>query len=564
MLNLLLHHLDCSAAMRHLCRPALQHCGTVATCLSQVLDLTGLGHRGLFLAATCLQVPHRAFNAFQTSSDHQADRIRVAALTLAVNLVVGIALVPTFGLAGALGSLAITRFAAVYFSWRFAVKGRAIKMPVTSMSRVLISAVYAGVAAQLFEIVVPGRYSFIVAGVIFFVVYVAESVVLGAWKQSDFDLIAEVLSQFGGRGRSAASWIQTTASRYAAGNGPEQPGRRELVGRVAQSLGIPRIAGTIRSQLRSDFRVLAYHRILPELDDATFRFDTELVSARKEEFEWQMAYVARRFRLVSCQDVADAIAKDRPLPKRAVMVTFDDGFHDNYSVAFPVLRRLGVPATFFLSTGYIGTNRMFWFDWVVHALMCTPLTEVALVSLNTTLDLRAGDAARRAAARKLLLLLKRTSESTRQKTIVELQQIVRIENSAAEGAQNAPMTWGQVREMSAAGMEFGSHTVSHPILSTIGDPIRLRDELQSSKTIIEQETGRTVLSLAYPVGGPDALNAEVVQATADAGYRFAFTYQPGVNRLSMEKRFHLKRLQVERYTTRDMFSAAIELPEIFA
>ncbi|MBK8740374.1 MAG: polysaccharide deacetylase family protein [Betaproteobacteria bacterium] len=94
--------------------------------------------------------------------------------------------------------------------------------------------------------------------------------------------------------------------------------------------------------------------MLPQLDEQTFGFDLELVSAVQAEFEWQMAYVARHFRPVSCQQVVDALRHGTALPRRAVMITFDDGFRDNYEVAFPVLRRQGVPALFFLGRRAIG------------------------------------------------------------------------------------------------------------------------------------------------------------------------------------------------------------------
>ena len=125
------------------------------------------------------------------------------------------------------------------------------------------------------------------------------------------------------------------------------------------------------------------------------------------------------------------------------------------------------------------------------------------------------------------------------------------------------MTWEQVREMLAGGMEFGSHTVTHPILSTIVDPAHLRFELEESKATIERETGRPVLALAYPVGGKNAVSNEVVAAVRQSGYQFAFTYEPGCNKRVPGKRFLLKRLQVERYTTRSLFAASLELPEIF-
>jgi O-antigen/teichoic acid export membrane protein/peptidoglycan/xylan/chitin deacetylase (PgdA/CDA1 family) len=500
-----------------------------------------------------------AFNAFQTSSDHQGDRIRIAAMTLAVNLVAGFALVPAFGLPGALGSLAITKLASVCFSWGFARRAKGMTMPISPMLRILTAALLAGLLAEGFELMAQGRFAFLGTGVVFIVAYGVASAVLGAWTRADYDLIAEALRHLGRPGRSLVPIIEKAAKRFSAGSSS----KRELASGLVSSLGLARGLGALRSAVVNDLRVLAYHRVLPELNEATYAFDTELVSARQEEFDWQMAYVARHFQPVSCQQVVDAIEADTPLPKRAVMVTFDDGFLDNYEIAFPVLRRHGVPALFFLSTGFIDSRRILWFDWLVHVLMRTSESRIRLDALDLTIDLGPTDAERRVEAINLLRVLKLTPESSRLQILQQLCDAARVDISPADLALSAPMTWEQVREMSRAGMEFGSHTVSHPILSTINDPILLRSELEGSKAAIERETGRPVQALAYPVGGRDSVNAQVVQATAQAGYRFAFTYQPGANKRLSGERFLLKRLQVERYTTRSMFSAALELPEVF-
>ncbi len=505
-----------------------------------------------------------AFNAFQTSSDHQGDRIRVAAYTLLVNAVLGALLVPKFGLNGALCSFAITRFACVFISWRLASRAEPIRMPWSAMARVLAAAVIADLCAQGVAWLLPGRWSFVLTGAVFFAVFAVQSVWLAAWTQGDFDTVGALLERLGARGRRCAAWLAKVSPGFAAEADTAHTSKRELVARATHAFGVPRLLGAVRSSLVRDFRVLAYHRVLPTLNEAAFDFDVELVSANRREFEWQMAYIARRMRPVSCAEVADALANDRPLPSRAVMVTFDDGFHDNHDVAFPVLRRLGVPATFFLSTRYINTECTFWFDWVVHALLTTPLTQIRLDTLKLTIPLEPQRAARRQEARKLLSALKRGTELHRLAVLEELRAVTGIAMSAEKRLQSGAMSWDHARTMAAAGMEFGSHTVTHPILSKMDDAAKLRAELSDSKATIERETGRPVVALAYPVGGPDALNGSVVQATADAGYEFAFTYQTGANRLNENSRFQLKRLQVERYTSRNMFTAALELPELFA
>lgn len=340
--------------------------------------------------------------------------------------------------------------------------------------------------------------------------------------------------------------------------------KRSIAADVVGALGLARGLGVLRSALVKDLRVLAYHRVLPSVDEESFAFDVELVSARQEEFDWQMAHIARHFQPVSCQQVVDAIERRAPLPKRAVMVTFDDGFRDNYEIAFPLLRRHGVPALFFLSTGYIDTDRVFWFDWLVHAILRTSAREIRLEALGLTIEPGHTVAARRGQALKLMSTLKRMPEARRLEVLAQLDLAAAVEPSAADIAQSGAMTWDQVREMAVAGMEFGSHTVSHPILSTVTESAQLCFELEASKATIEREAGRPVLALAYPVGGRDAVDERVLGAVERAAYKLAFTYQSGVNALASGERLLLKRLHVERYTSRHMFAATLELPEVFA
>src|SRR5262245_33512503 len=105
---------------------------------------------------------------------------------------------------------------------------------------------------------------------------------------------------------------------------------------------------------RPALTVLGYHRVLKEpMETVTHSPLGMVVSAAT--FERQLAYTARRYRMVSLQDIADACDGTRPLPARACFVTFDDGWVDNYTVAYPILRRMGIPSAVFVTTDYVGT-----------------------------------------------------------------------------------------------------------------------------------------------------------------------------------------------------------------
>ncbi|MFN0185531.1 MAG: polysaccharide deacetylase family protein [Aquabacterium sp.] len=340
-------------------------------------------------------------------------------------------------------------------------------------------------------------------------------------------------------------------------------GKRERLADVFAASGLAQVVGRLRSSMVRDLRVLAYHRVLPDLDEGRHPFDVELVSASVDGFDRQMRQVARDFHPVSVDQVAASLESGRALPRRAVLVTFDDGFDDNHQYAFPVLQRHGIPGLFFLSTGYIGGHDMFWFEQVVHLVLKTTQTSLHLPSLAFTVEPGLDMQSRRQAARLVLDRMKHTSNTDRLRAMAELTDRAEVLIEPGEQRFSATMTWDQVREMAKGGMHFGSHAVTHPVLSNVEDPAQLRHELVASADRLTQELGVAPRALAYPVGGGHAYDDRVVAAARDAGYAMAFAYQAGVNRAGKMDRYRLRRLAVERYTTASMFTCSLLLPEVF-
>lgn len=341
-------------------------------------------------------------------------------------------------------------------------------------------------------------------------------------------------------------------------------GKREIAARAAVRSGLLTAVRACRPYWAKDLRVLAYHRVLPRSEQAGFPFDEELVSAWTEEFAWQMSHVARHFDVMTCRDAVEALERDGRLPRRALIVTFDDGFADNYEHAFPILRSCGVPAVVFLATDYIGRATTFWFDWLAYVLMHTDRTQVPAPVAGVELDLSHGARGRREAVKGLLAHLKKVADEERHAILDRLRDWLDVAVSGDDQARSRPLTWEQVAEMAAGGIEFGSHTVTHPVLSRVMDDGALERELRESRDTVERRTGQRVVALAYPVGGRAAIDGRVVRAVERAGYKMALTYEPGVNRVANWDRFRLKRLPVERYVDRDMFRALVEAPEVFA
>lgn len=341
-------------------------------------------------------------------------------------------------------------------------------------------------------------------------------------------------------------------------------GKRELLAQLVVRSGAVRAVAKVHSLQHRDVKVLAYHRILPKVNEADFPYDLELVSAWQDEFDWQMGYLARHHEVITCRELARFIDTGEWPDKPCALVTFDDGYLDNHDVALPVLRRHGVPAVMYVSTGYMGASETFWYDRLAFDVLHARRASLTLSAGGKTVDLGEGHEARRAATIQLQRYLKTISNPERVQTLARWHEALDVSIEPPAGTLDRPMDWHHVRALSDAGIEIGSHTVSHPVLSRVTDEAELAHELFASKAAIEACTGQPVLSIAYPTGGHSSYTDNVVDCVKRAGYRFAFTYEPGVNRPQDWDPYRLRRSAVERYVTRERFQAALAAPGLFS
>ena len=337
-------------------------------------------------------------------------------------------------------------------------------------------------------------------------------------------------------------------------------GKRDALARLVAGAGFDRMALRLRSGPARTLAVLAYHRVLDMGPEDAFPFDPELVSATVEDFRWQMETLARECTPIGMGEVARRFAAGEALPPRAVAVTFDDGHRDNHTHAFPILAAARVPATIFLSTSYVGGRATFWFDRVARQVYSAREGALELPALGLRVEL-SDVASRRAAAGRVLSAMKEVPDATRHRALAELDAASGV---AADGdGRSGALTWDEVREMHAGGIEFGSHTVTHPILSRLDDGA-LRRELEDSRREIAEQVGAPCDLLAYPVGGESAYDERTVSTARACGYRLGLTYVSGVNPWPLADPYRVRRLHVERYTTRERVAAMLAFPRLFA
>ena len=261
--------------------------------------------------------------------------------------------------------------------------------------------------------------------------------------------------------------------------------------------------------------ILIFHRVHAEPDAL---FPDEPDAAR---FDRLMGFVASSFRVMTLGQAINVLS-DGSLPSRALVITFDDGYADNAEVALPILRSHGLPASFFVSTGFLDGGRM-WNDSVIACLRACKHAEVDLEAFGLGRYALSSPALRRKAIDALLPRIKYLSLADRQQEIARLQAI----SGVARLPTDLMMRSQQVRDLHHAGMEIGAHTVNHPILAAI-DAAEAEHEIKQGKQALEAILDSAVDVLAYPNGKPDRdYDSRHVAMARRLGFRGAVSTAPG-------------------------------------
>jgi peptidoglycan/xylan/chitin deacetylase (PgdA/CDA1 family) len=246
-----------------------------------------------------------------------------------------------------------------------------------------------------------------------------------------------------------------------------------------------------RQVAKSSARIVAYHRV-----GSDYEFPSDVPLMVPEDFERQIRYLSRRYQVISLSELGHALKGGTSIPANAAVITFDDGYRDNYAKAYPILKKYGVPATIFLATGHIDNGTPFWWDRVSYAMHNTALENLELnqfgiYHFRSTTE-------RWLAARTIRERLKDLLDGEKNLAIEELVSKLGVDMPRSLGREMF-LSWDEVREMSRNGIDFGAHTVNHPTL--IGMPLeQARREIVDSQRRIEQNLDRPVDTFAYPDG----------------------------------------------------------------
>jgi len=299
--------------------------------------------------------------------------------------------------------------------------------------------------------------------------------------------------------------------------------------------------------------VLTYHRVLTadEVSDQSVQPGMYVLD---KVFARHMRFVKDHFTVLSLPELLKRWQTDQwDVQARYCVITFDDGWLDNYRHAYPVLKRLDIPATIFLPTDYVGSDEWFWPD-----------------QLSFLLKVAAGRHAKGESTKNVegvlspffkgdVPLLAESSATQEQVTdrIIEWCKHLPIEKirelvAGLAGELGVPLpkkrvivNWDEVREMSRGGVSFGSHSCSHRIMTTI-TPDEVAEELERSRRVLQDQQVNYVPVFCYPNGNSDPRIQQQVQA---CGYEAAVGVQTGVEGRKPENRYALRRVGIHNDVT---------------
>jgi peptidoglycan/xylan/chitin deacetylase (PgdA/CDA1 family) len=299
------------------------------------------------------------------------------------------------------------------------------------------------------------------------------------------------------------------------------PSKKEMLARFAAYTGVTRVLESVPG--RPSLLILNYHRVG---DPRLTPYDSGTFSCTADELDWQVNWLKQRYQIVNLHDALD-IVHGRTTPSRtSVLITFDDGYRDNYLEAFPVLRRHGVSATFFLPTTFVGSHSLPWWDEIAYMVKLAPSTRLTLTYPEPAeYDLATGD--RLAIVVAVLRVFKQAAAVDTERFLDDLSKATGVARPG-DHAERCFLNWEEAREMQAAGMCFGSHTHTHEILGRLPYEQQVQ-ELRVSRQILEAELGVTIDTLAYPRGKRSSFSEQTFAALRETNYNTAFSFYSGLN-----------------------------------
>ena len=333
--------------------------------------------------------------------------------------------------------------------------------------------------------------------------------------------------------------------------------RREYIAKIMHGTRLHGIATRLHPW--HGLVVLNYHRIG---DPATSLLDRAVFSANAEGLARQIDLVQLHADLISPADVPTVLDPSSPRG-RHVLITFDDGYRDNFDLALPVLKEKGVQATFFLNSGFLDTPRLPWNDeisWIVRSSKWPKIPQNSWLPKSYSL---APDEIDESIAQIHQHYVRLHGDPDKTSAFLnDLAEATGTGRAPSEVSQELWMTWDMVREMCAAGMTMGGHTVNHPSLADETADGQAA-EINGVRERLLTELGESPNSFSYPYGGKHQFTETTKSLVAADGYSHAFSFYGGFNTPGATDLYDIRRVYIAYNTTDTAIEGLVTFPQLY-
>ena len=291
---------------------------------------------------------------------------------------------------------------------------------------------------------------------------------------------------------------------------------------VRKLLSVTGLHNIIWGFLPKGIYVFNYHRIG---DKKSCTFDREVFSCTVAGFEQQCLFIKKYFHIISLDELAVLRKQGLENKKKYALITFDDGYVDNYTDAFPILKKHSIPATFYVPTNFVGSDLIPWWDEIAYLLRKSQGKTYKLPNQSHEYCLNLNDI--ESTLNRIIYDAKRLKGTT----VIDVLENIRLTFPEAllefeKETHMLFMSWDQLNEMVLNNMKIGSHTLSHQLLSQLTEAEQ-EYELVESKITIENKLSTKINSVVYPVGRRHCYTEQTCQLAMLAGYEFGFNNEPG-------------------------------------
>ena len=268
--------------------------------------------------------------------------------------------------------------------------------------------------------------------------------------------------------------------------------------------------------------ILFYHRFCNNKSDGY-----QLPELDIKEFRKQMEHIKKWYKVISMDELVKGLVDGNIFRLPSVIISIDDGYLNNYRLAYPVVKELDLPVIIYLTTGLIGTENATWVDDLMDIFLETKMKSLSFPELlgDEVLDI-SSHPRKRAAVTKFFQILIGIGHGEKKRTMEQLRETLGVKGNCRKKGERKMLNWNEVMEMSKYSISFGAHTVTHPILSRMSLE-EGKHEIYDSIKEVEEKVGVKVKHFAIPNGKAEDFSEELKRFCKGIGILTIASTEPG-------------------------------------